>query len=51
LGFAAIEAAKAFVGEDCEAAYLPAAARAVLRRFDARSQHYKAKIARSSAAR
>jgi hypothetical protein len=28
MGFAAIEAAKAFVGEDCEAAYLPAAARA-----------------------
>jgi hypothetical protein len=27
MGFAAIAAVKAFVGEDCEAAHLPAAAR------------------------
>jgi heme-degrading monooxygenase HmoA len=48
--FASIDAVKAFVGEDYEAAYVPAAARAVLKRFDARSQHYEAKIARSSSA-
>src|SRR5260370_22882450 len=45
--FTGLEAVKAFVGEDYEAAYVPAAARAVLKRFDARSQHYEAKIARS----
>jgi heme-degrading monooxygenase HmoA len=45
--FASLAAVKAFVGEDYEAAYVPAAARAVLKRFDARSQHYEAKIARS----
>jgi antibiotic biosynthesis monooxygenase (ABM) superfamily enzyme len=47
--FASIEAVKAFVGEDYEVAYVPAAARAVLKRFDARSQHYDAKIARAAA--
>jgi heme-degrading monooxygenase HmoA len=45
--FQSLEAVKAFVGEDYEAAYVPAAARAVLKRFDARSQHYEARIARS----
>lgn len=34
-------AVKAFAGEDYETAYVPAAARAVLSRFDARSQHYE----------
>jgi hypothetical protein len=38
--FSSLEAVKRFAGEDYEAAYVPAAARAVLRRFDARSQHY-----------
>jgi hypothetical protein len=47
--FASLAAVKTFVGEDYEAAYVPAAARAVLKRFDARSQHYEARIARSSA--
>lgn len=45
--FQSLEAVKAFVGEDHEAAYVPAAARAVLKRFDARAQHYEARIARS----
>ncbi|MGE0443479.1 MAG: antibiotic biosynthesis monooxygenase [Gemmatimonadales bacterium] len=31
---------KAFAGEDYETAYVPPAAREVLARFDARSQHY-----------
>ena len=31
---------KAFVGEDHEVAHVPAAARAVLSRFDARAVHY-----------
>ena len=35
------DAVKAFAGEDHEAAYVPAKAREVLARFDARSQHYE----------
>ncbi len=35
-----IDAVKAFVGEDYEACYVPAAARAVLKRFEDRSAHY-----------
>ncbi len=35
------EAVKAFSGEDYERAYVPPQARAVLKRFDARSQHYE----------
>lgn len=38
--FDAIENVQAFAGEDYEAAYVPPAAREVLTRFDARSQHY-----------
>lgn len=45
--FASLAAVKEFVGEDYEVAYVPAAARAVLKRFDARSQHYEVKIARA----
>lgn len=36
-----LESVKAFVGEDYEVAYVPAAAREVLQRFDERSQHYE----------
>jgi len=36
-----IEAVKAFAGEDYEAAVVPPKARAVLSRFDERSQHYE----------
>ncbi|HET8727679.1 MAG TPA: antibiotic biosynthesis monooxygenase [Alphaproteobacteria bacterium] len=39
--FASWEAVKAFAGEDHETAYVPASARAVLARFDERSQHYE----------
>jgi heme-degrading monooxygenase HmoA len=37
------DAVKEFVGEDYERAYVPAAAREVLARFDERSQHYEIK--------
>jgi heme-degrading monooxygenase HmoA len=37
------EAVKQFAGEDYERAYVPAAAREVLARFDERSQHYEIK--------
>ena len=36
-------AVKEFAGEDYERAYVPAAAREVLARFDERSQHYEIK--------
>jgi heme-degrading monooxygenase HmoA len=35
------EAVRRFAGEDFERAYVPAAARTVLARFDERSQHYE----------
>ena len=37
------DAVKEFAGEDHERAYVPAAAREVLVRFDERSQHYEIK--------
>jgi heme-degrading monooxygenase HmoA len=40
------QAVKAFAGEDQEAAYVPAKARQLLARFDARSQHYDLREAR-----
>jgi heme-degrading monooxygenase HmoA len=43
------EAVRAFAGDDPEAAYVPAAARAVLARFDERSAHYELSV--SGAAR
>ena len=39
--FDSIDAVRVFAGEDYEAAYVPEKARAVLSRFDARSQHYE----------
>lgn len=39
--FVSIGAVREFAGEDYEAAVVPANARAVLARFDARSQHYE----------
>ena len=39
--FSSLEAVKAFAGEDYEAAYVPAAARAVLKRFEPRSRHFE----------
>ena len=41
--FDTIEAVRAFAGEDYEAAVVPPKARALLSRFDARSQHYEVK--------
>ena len=39
--FDSLDAVRIFVGEDYEAAVVPPKARAVLKRFDARSQHYE----------
>lgn len=39
--FDSIEAVRAFAGEDYEVAVVPPEARALLSRFDARSQHYE----------
>ena len=39
--FDSIEAIKAFAGDDYEAAVVPPKARAILSRFDERSQHYE----------
>ncbi len=39
--FDGLEAIKSFVGEDHEIAHLPAAARALLSRFDERVAHYE----------
>ena len=44
--FDSLDAVKAFAGEDHEAAYVPAKARAVLARFDDRSQHYEIRDSR-----
>jgi antibiotic biosynthesis monooxygenase (ABM) superfamily enzyme len=41
-----IENIKAFTGPDYETAYVPAEARKVLKRFDARSQHYELRESR-----
>jgi heme-degrading monooxygenase HmoA len=38
--FDTLDAVRAFAGEDYEAAVVPPEARALLSRFDARSQHY-----------
>jgi len=39
--FDSLDAVREFAGEDYEAAVVPGKARAVLSRFDARSQHYE----------
>jgi len=39
--FDSIDAVRAFAGEDYEVAVVPPKARALLSRFDARSQHYE----------
>ena len=41
--FDSMEAVRGFAGEDYEAAVVPPKARAVLSRFDERSQHYEIK--------
>ena len=45
--FERIEDVKAFTGEDYETAYVPDAAHQVLKRFDARSQHYELRESRA----
>ncbi len=43
--FDSIEAVRDFAGDDYETAVVPEKARAVLKRFDGRSQHYEVKAA------
>jgi antibiotic biosynthesis monooxygenase (ABM) superfamily enzyme len=42
--FDSLEAVREFAGEDYEAAVVPEKARAILARFDKRSQHYEIRI-------
>ena len=42
--FDTIEAVRAFAGEDYEVAVVPPKARAVLKHFDERSQHYQVEV-------
>jgi len=42
--FESLEAVRAFAGEDYEVAVVPTKARALLSRFDPRSQHYEVKV-------
>ncbi|MEW6262132.1 MAG: antibiotic biosynthesis monooxygenase [Thermodesulfobacteriota bacterium] len=44
--FDSLEAVRVFAGEDFEVAVVPPRARALLSRFDARSQHYQVKAER-----
>ena len=44
--FDSLDAVKAFAGADHETAVVPPKARAVLKRFDARSRHYEVREAR-----
>jgi heme-degrading monooxygenase HmoA len=46
--FDSLDAVRAFAGSDYEVAVVPPAARAVLSRFDQRSQHYEVRERRSS---
>ena len=46
--FDSMDAVRAFVGDDPEVAVVPPAARALLARFDARSQHYDVKFETAS---
>jgi heme-degrading monooxygenase HmoA len=45
--FERIEDVKAFTGDDYETAYVPDAARQILKRFDARAQHYELRETRT----
>ena len=47
MDFEALDNVKAFVGEDYEQAYVPDEARAILSRFDEKSQHYEVREQRS----
>ncbi len=43
-----LDAVRQFAGEDYEACVVPETARAILARFDARSQHYELRVERSA---
>lgn len=45
--FDSLDAVREFAGPDYEVAVVPEKARAVLARFDARSQHYEVRVERS----
>lgn len=45
-----LDAVREFAGEDYEGAYVPAKARAILARFDTRSQHYEVRAERAAPA-
>jgi len=45
--FDSLDAVRAFAGEDYEAAVVPPKARALLARYDARSQHFEVRAERS----
>jgi len=47
--FDSIDAVRAFAGEDYEVAVVPSKARALLSRFDARSQHYEVRAEMNTA--
>jgi hypothetical protein len=44
--FESIDAVREFAGEDYEACVVPPSARAILKRFDDRSQHYEVRASR-----
>lgn len=46
MSFVTLDAVREFAGEDYEAAVVPEKARAVLSRFDERSQHYEVRAER-----
>lgn len=48
MSFDSLEAVREFAGEDYEVAVVPQKARAVLSRFDERSQHYEVRAERNS---
>ena len=46
--FDSLDDIRGFAGEDAEAAYVPRAARQILKRFDPRSQHYEVREVRQA---
>ena len=46
--FTSLAAVKAFAGEDHETAVVPAAAQALLKRYDPASQHYDVRVVRET---
>lgn len=46
MSFESLDAVREFAGEDYEKAWVPQEARAVLSRFDDRSQHYELRVIR-----